>query len=80
MPCLHNGTCIDESHDSVYTFDETGYHCQCMAGYEGKTCESKSLFLSRDEYYQKKTYLQLIKFWANQQADVLMHVRKRTTF
>ena len=40
-PCLHNGTCMDGTNDPEMNFDETGYHCLCVNGYEGKNCERK---------------------------------------
>ena len=32
---------MDAAHDIMSVFDETGYHCQCIVGYEGKNCESE---------------------------------------
>ena len=55
-PCYHNGTCIDGITHPDFNFDETGYHCLCSPGFEGKNCESKCKMCSLIRYSHFEKY------------------------
>ena len=40
-PCKNKGMCSDRTKEPNGVFDETGYTCTCLAGYDGRNCERK---------------------------------------